>query len=50
MINDKNVTYTFVGNVTNGYADGDTANLDTMPAGSIALLKVASNEVEEGLW
>ena len=48
MINDKNVTYTFVGNVTNGYADGDIANLDTMPAGSIALLKVASNDVEEG--
>ena len=48
MINDKNVTYTFVGNVTNGYADAATANLDTMPAGSIALLKVASNEVEEG--
>jgi hypothetical protein len=48
MINDKNVTYTFVGNVTNGYADGDIANLDTMPAGSIALLKAASNEVEEG--
>lgn len=47
MINDKNVTYTFVGNVTNGYADAATANLDTMPAGSIALLKVASNEVEE---
>ena len=48
MINDKNVTYTFVGNVTNGYAGGDIANLDTMPAGSIALLKVASNAVEEG--
>ena len=48
MINDKNVTYAFVGNVTNGYADAATANLDTMPAGSIALLKVASNEVEEG--
>jgi len=48
MINDKNVTYTFVGNVTNGYADGDIANLDTMPAGSIALLEVASNVVEEG--
>ena len=46
MINDKNVTYTFVGNVTNGYADDATANLDTMPAGSIALLKVASNKVE----
>ena len=48
MINDKNVTYTFVGNVTNGYADDATANLDTMPAGSIALLKAASNKVEEG--
>jgi len=48
MINDKNVTYLYVGNVTNGYADAATANLDTMPAGSIALLKVASNEVEEG--
>ena len=47
MINDRNVTYTFVGNVTNGYADDATANLDTMPAGSIALLKVASNKVEE---
>lgn len=45
---EKNVTYVFVGNVTNGYADAATANLDTMPAGSIALLMVASNEVEEG--
>ena len=45
---EKNVTYTFVGNVTNGYADAATADLDTMPAGSIALLMVASNEVEEG--
>ena len=47
MINDKNVTYLYVGNVTNGYDNAATANLDTMPAGSIALLQVASNVVKE---
>lgn len=47
MINENNVTYLFVGNVTNGYNDTDSVNLDTMPAGSVALIKLDSATVNE---
>lgn len=50
MINEKNCTYLFVGNVTNGYADNADVNIDTMPAGSVVLVKLDQTTVksEEG--
>ena len=50
MINEKNCTYLYVGNVTNGYADNADVDISTMPAGSIALVKTDQTTVksEEG--
>lgn len=50
MINEKNCTYLFVGNVTNGYADNADVDIDTMPAGSVVLVKLDQTTVksEEG--
>ena len=50
MINEKNCTYLFVGNVTNGYADNADVDIATMPAGSVVLVKTDQTTVksEEG--
>lgn len=50
MINEKNCTYLYVGNVTNGYADNADVDIDTMPAGSVVLVKLDQTTVksEEG--
>lgn len=42
MISEKNATYLYVGNVTNGYSDTNDVNPDTMPLGSVALVKAES--------
>lgn len=50
MINEKNCTYLYVGNVTNGYADNADVDIDSMPAGSVVLVKTDQTTVksEEG--
>lgn len=50
MINEKNCTYLYVGNVTNGYADNADVDIDSMPAGSVVLVKIDQTTVksEEG--
>lgn len=50
MINEKNCTYLYVGNVTNGYADNADVDIDAMPAGSVVLVKLDQTTVksEEG--
>ena len=43
MINEKNATYLYVGNVTNGFSDANTAvDLDALPAGSVTVVRVGS--------
>ena len=46
MINEKNCTYLFVGNVTNGYADNADVDIDAMPAGSVVLVKLDQTTVK----
>jgi len=50
MINEKNTTYLFVGNVTNGYADNADVDIDLQPAGSVVLVKTDQTTIksEEG--
>lgn len=48
LISEKNSTYLYVGNVTNGYSDNDSVAFDTMPSGSLALIKADSRVAEEG--
>lgn len=50
MINEKNTTYLFVGNVTNGFADNADVDIDAQPAGSVVLVKTDQTTVksEEG--
>ena len=46
MINEKNCTYLFVGNVTNGYANNADVDIDSMPAGSVVLVKTDQTTVK----
>jgi hypothetical protein len=50
MINEKNTTYLFVGNVTNGFADNADVDIDLQPAGSVVLVKTDQTTIksEEG--
>lgn len=46
MINEKNTTYLFVGNVTNGFADDADVDIDLMPSGSVVLVKADQTTVK----
>lgn len=53
MIGEKNATYLYVGNVTNGYADAASVDFNTMPKESVVIVKAeqdssGGSEAEEG--
>ena len=51
MINEKNVTYLYVGNVTNGIADNTEltpAVIDALPAGSVVIAEYTAGALTSG--